>query len=482
MEERESSFPRANSTDIDRRVLDLCKVSLGVMDEGVHIVDSTGRTVFYNTAMANLEGLDPSLVLGRTIQEVFPNLTDDTSTLLQVLKSQKPIYDYVQTYYTLDGESVTTVNSTIPIVVDGKCQGAVEIAKDISRIEQLAKAVRQLSRLSEAFPLDEVSRDNGTIYSFDHVLGTSETILTAKQLAITASRSDNPVLVYGETGVGKEVFAQSIHNASERSAYRFVAVNCAALPEPLLESTLFGTVRGAFTGALDKSGLFEEAQKGTLFLDELDSMSLALQAKLLRVLEERAIRRVGSTYLTPVDVRIIASLGDDPLDAMECNQLREDLYFRVAVNVIEIPPLRDRGEDIVLLANTFAKRYAMATGQPVPVLKDETLSLFLNYRWPGNVRELKNTVMAITDVCKSPVGVSDLPEHFKRAISRTGVMKSEADYALKVAVDNTELSMIKSSLANTGGNVAAAARLLGISRQSLQYKIKKYGISDLTRT
>ena len=481
MKKREYSSVSSDDLSTDSKVSDLCKVSLQVMDEGVHIVDSRGRTVFYNTAMANLEGLDPSFVVGRTIQEVFPNLTEETSTLLQVLKSQKPIYDYVQTYYTLDGESVTTINSTIPIVIEGRCQGAVEIAKEISRVEQLAKAVRQVSGMSEAFPLEEAARNNGTIYSFEHVLGASEPIVAAKELAIAASRGDNPVLVYGETGVGKEVFAQSIHNASNRSSCRFVAVNCAALPEPLLESTLFGTVRGAFTGALDKPGLFEEAQKGTLFLDELDSMSLALQAKLLRVLEEKVIRRVGSTSLTPVDVRVIASLGDDPLDAMESNHLREDLYFRVAVNVIQIPPLRDRGEDIVLLANIFANRYAMATGQIVPSFENETLNLFLNYTWPGNVRELKNTMMAIVDTGKSPVSVSDLPDHFKRAIARAGVMKSETDYGLRVLVDNTELSMIKSSLMSTGGNVAAAARLLGISRQSLQYKIKKYGISNLTR-
>lgn len=460
----------------------LCKTALAVMDEGIHIIDRSGQTVFYNTTMANLEGLIPSEVIGRPLHEVFPNLTPETSTLLKALNSGKPIYDYIQTYYTLEGASVTTINSTIPIRSGGECLGAVEIAKDISRIEHLARAVRKMSQSSDAFPFEEVNTNNGTVYSFKHLLGKSRPLLKAKEIAEVAARSEHPVLIHGETGVGKEVFAQSIHNGSSRAAKPFVAVNCAALPESLLESTLFGTVRGAFTGALDKQGLFEEAQGGTLFLDELNSMSPSLQVKLLRVLEEKTIRRVGSTQLIPVNVRIMASTGIDPFDALDQNQLRQDLYFRIAVNIIRIPPLRERGDDIAILITTFSHHYSRATGRPVPVFKSETLDFFRRYSWPGNVRELKNLIMTVTDMYDKPVTVSELPEHFRRAVKRSGHMQPGDRSSLKAVIDNTEVNMIKSSLENTGGNVAAAARLLGISRQSLQYKIRKYGIEDVNES
>ncbi len=456
----------------------LCKTALAIMDEGVHIIDREAKTVFYNTTMANLEGLNPSEIIGHPLHKVFPKLTPQTSTLLRVLNSKKPIYDHVQTYYTLSGASVTTVNSTLPIISRGECIGAVEIAKDLARIQQLTNAIRKLSQSNDVFPFEESHNKNGTIYSFKHMLGESQPFLKAKKLACVAAKGEHPVLIHGETGVGKELFAQSIHNASKRAARPFVAVNCAALPESLLESTLFGTIRGAFTGALDKQGLFEEAESGTLFLDELNSMSLSLQAKLLRALEERAIRRVGSTQLVPVDVRIMASTGIDPLDAIDQGQLRQDLYFRIAVNIIRVPPLRERGKDIALLARAFSHRYSLATGKPKPVLEDETLDLFSTYCWPGNVRELKNTVMAITDTCENPVAISDLPEHFTRAIRRHSSAGYTVQPGLKAVVNNAEIDMIKSSLESTGGNVAAAARLLGISRQSLQYKIRKYNIEE----
>lgn len=484
MKKENLSGPSSNVTDSSQVTEThlLYKGALAIMEEGIHIIDRGGKTVFYNTTMANLEGMNPSEVIGRPIHEVFPSLTPQTSTLLRVLNSGEPIYDHVQTYYTLGGASITTVNSTLPIISGGKCNGAMEIAKNLARVEQLSKTVRRLSQNSDAFPFEETNNDNGTIYSFKHMLGESQPFLKAKKLASVAAKNEHPVFIYGETGVGKEVFAQSIHNSSKRARERFLAINCAALPESLLESTLFGTVRGAFTGALDKQGLFEEAEGGTLFLDELDSMSLSLQAKLLRALEEKTIRRVGSTHSVPLNVRIMVSTGIDPFDAIEQKQLRQDLYFRVAVNIIEIPPLRKRGEDIILMAEEFARRYSLATGKPTPVLKDETLDFFRRYQWPGNVRELKNIIMAVTDLYKEPIAVSDLPEHFKRAVIRTSPMQQNTNESgLKAVIDNTEASMIKSSLESTGGNVSAAARLLGISRQSLQYKIRKYNMEDLQR-
>jgi arginine utilization regulatory protein len=467
-----------NRSSVSLGTYNLFKTALSIMDEGIHIVDHEGRTVFYNTTMANLERLDPSEIIGLPLRQVFPKLTTETSTLLKVLNSGEPIYDHVQTYYTCSGASITTINSTLPIMAEGRCIGAVEIAKDLARVEQLTLAIPRLSRHSDVFPFEKAKQNNGTMYSFEHMLGKSRLFKQAKRLASIAAGNDHPVLIYGETGVGKEVFAQSIHNAGRRMSKHFVAVNCAALPESLLESTLFGTVRGAFTGALDRPGLFEEAHGGTLFLDELNSMSLLLQAKLLRALEENAVRRVGSTKLIPVDVRVMASTGIEPLEAVEQKQLREDLYFRVAVSIIEVPPLRRRAKDAILMAQEFSKKYSAAVGKPAPVFGKDVLRLFQNYRWPGNVRELKNLVTALANIDESPISVKDLPEHFKRSVSRFCAGEDNDKSSLKKVVDSTEVNMIVNSLEDTGGNVAAAARLLGISRQSLQYKIRKYGIEE----
>ena len=465
-------------SDSDHRLEALrYKVVLATMDEGIHIVDERGRTVFYNIAMARLEGLHPSEVLGRTITEVFPKLTPETSTLLRVLRTKQAIYDNVQTYHTYYGNTITTVNSTIPIIIDGECVGAVEIAKDVARIHHLAKSLQELSESNSTFPTEKIPTGNGTVYTFERMIGTSAAFLKAKKLAQKAAGNDGPVLLYGETGVGKEVFAQSIHNASKRASREFIAVNCAALPESLLESTLYGTVRGAFTGATDHPGLFEQASGGTLLLDELNSTSPNFQSKLLRAIEEKAVRRIGSTKLTPVDTRIIATLGVDPLEAVEQNMLRKDLYFRLAVNVIKIPPLRERKEDIILLANMFATLYSSALERPVPTFEKAVEEVFQRYHWPGNVRELKNVIQSTIELCerKDFIGIDDLPEHFKLALERTTkTVVCKDNSSLKTAVELMEYNMIRSALYDSSGNITVAARSLGITRQALQYKMRKY--------
>ena len=294
---------------------------------------------------------------------------------------------------------------------------------------------------------------------------------TIKQVAVTRTT----VLVLGESGTGKELVARAIHEASPRAAKRFVAVNCAAIPGPLLESELFGHVRGAFTDAVrDKTGLFEDADGGTLFLDEVGELPIALQAKLLRALQESEIRRVGDTESIKVDVRLIAATLRDLTGEIAAGRFREDLYYRLAVLPVRIPPLRDRGEDIPQLAQFFAARHAARYGRAIELLPDALDALGVR-AWPGNVRELENVIeraIVLADGDKldaAAVGGGD-----GRA-PRTS--RDASDLSINRATRALEEDLIRRALAATQGNRTNAAKLLEISARTLLYKLKEYGIS-----
>jgi arginine utilization regulatory protein len=451
--------------------------ALSVINEGIHIVNSAGKTIFYNAAMGAIEGIDPSRVLDRPLREVFPHLSPDNSTLLRVLETGEPIYDVAQTYRTPTGDLVTTVNSTIPILVDGKCVAAMEVAKTVSRVRHLSQTLDQIpARPTKPVKtgLRNALKPNYTMYTFDDVLGISPAILRAKRMAKSAAGSDSPVLIWGETGTGKELFAQSIHNASPRAAKRFVAVNCSALPESLAESMLFGSARGAFTGALDKEGLFEQADGGTLFLDEVTSASPALQSKLLRAVEEQAVRRIGGTRLIPVDVRVIAASNTDPRVAVRHGRLRNDLYYRIAAICIELPPLRERKQDIPVLVEEMTATYAGSLGVKPPKYAPEVMERLVAHHWPGNVRELRNIVESVLtlSIDRSVVTLDDLSDILDLPVTGGAEPSGTVDDKLASA----EAELIREALEKTGGNVSRAARILGISRQSLYYRMTKHGI------
>jgi arginine utilization regulatory protein len=300
-------------------------------------------------------------------------------------------------------------------------------------------------------------------------------------------------MLSGETGTDKEVFAQSIHNYSRRGAKNFVAINCAAIPENLLEGLLFGTTRGAFTGAVTRQGIFEQAHGGTLFLDELNAMPINLQAKLLRVLQERRLRRVGSTEEIAIDLKIISSVNVDPHTAIEGGQLRNDLYYRLGVVFIAIPPLRQRPEDIDLLTRHFIHLNNRKLNKLVSGISNEVMDLFRRYQWPGNVRELEHVVEGTMNVLggENRIEHHHLPIHFfhpdfgdlSGAELPTAVCAPYAVPGSEAPAGNLlgrqkhqEREVIAEHLAAAGGNVAAAARRLGISRQLLHYKLKKYGL------
>ena len=308
-------------------------------------------------------------------------------------------------------------------------------------------------------------------HTFDTIVGKSTAISEVIRQAQKVAATDVTVLINGETGTGKEVFAQAIHHASHRSSEAFLALNCSAFSRELLESELFGYKAGAFTGAVkDKKGLLEEANHGTVFLDEMGEMALELQSKLLRVLETGEFVKVGDTKTTHVDVRILSATNRNLKEEIANGRFREDLYFRLSVFRLELPPLRQRKEDILPLAQHFIEQYARQIGCPAPVMSSESKNLFLSYPWPGNVREMMNAVEHALIVCESEITNHDLPIDML-----SGDTSTVADDSLDLK--SVEHNHIIKVLRHTHGNKTETARLLKIGLTTLYRKIEEYGIT-----
>lgn len=298
-----------------------------------------------------------------------------------------------------------------------------------------------------------------------------------KEFIKTISDSYLPVMIYGETGTGKELFAQAIHNESKRKDRPFIAQNCAAIPENLLESIFFGTAKGAFTGAVDSPGLLETADGGTIFLDEINSMPMNLQSKLLRALQENKIRRIGAKDTIDINVKIIAALNKDPMKAIEDKELRMDLYYRLSVLNITIPPLRERKDDISVLVNYFVAKYNELLEKNVRYISSDICQTFQTYDWPGNIREIEHIVafgMSVIRPDQEKLEFSDLE---RKWIEITGKKKHKTELPskdLKTMVEEYEKSVIEKVLEVSAHNITKASLILKIPRQTLQRKIKQY--------
>jgi len=449
------------------------------IDIGIHVVDSSGKTIIYNQAMADMEGLDTNEVMGKSILDIFPSLTPETSTLLTVLKMGKPIYNKYQTYLNNKGKQISTLNSTLPIRISQGKIGALEIAKNITKEKELSDKLVYLHQELASKDIDGSSLKG---YTFRNLIGEDEKFLSTVEIARKAAMSSSTVLICGETGTGKELFAQSIHNESSRKHKPLIAQNCAALPESLLEGILFGTVKGSFTGAINRPGLFEQASGGTLMLDEINSMGHQLQAKLLRVLQEGYIRRIGGLSDIPVDVRILATTNEDPLVLLQKGILRKDLYYRLNVISVNIPPLRERKTDIMLLADHFIKKYNNILQKDIWYVSNEVKEAFLNYNWPGNVRELENIIESAINMINS--GHVIKPEHISqemrdvmfKAKQNSRYLNLNEGKPLDRIIEEVEKGLILEALRKCENNISRSAEMLGLKRQTLQHKLRKYNI------
>jgi arginine utilization regulatory protein len=455
--------------------------------EGVIITDRNGRVVFSNQAQASIDHLPPSESVGKRVTELY-NLNEENSMIMRCLQSGKPILNQVFHYRPPHGKLCNAIHSVYPLVSGDGLEGAICFVRDQEIMQ------KELSTSAALVREEERHFNNGTRYIFADLIGADPGFLRCVERARAAANSHSPIMITGETGTGKELFAQGIHNFSTRREHPFVAVNCAALPDTLQESLLFGTVRGAFTEAVDKPGLFEEARGGTLFLDELDSMPLGLQAKLLRVLQEKKVRRLGSSREIAVDVKIISSLCQDPRESIEEGTLRKDLYYRLGVVVLRLPPLRRRKMDLEALVLHFISKCNLELGTEVQAVSKNVMDLFHACAWPGNVRELEHVIEgAMNEMGRNQVirtthlewdlvsgastdpGTADQAGQETDPAGREKTSEGEPDSPVSLTEYRTrqEREMICRALEETGGRVSEAARRLGISRQLLHYKIRK---------
>lgn len=465
-----------------RLLLESMQNILRTIEEGIHIVDHNGITMVYNEAMEKIEGIPSEEVLGRNLLEVFPNWSEENSTLLTAIRTGRKIAQQRQSYLNLKGEKVSTVNTTYPVVDQDTVIGAVEIARNYTDVNNLSEQIIDLQQklIKPKTPKKGVKKH----YTFENMIGKSQKFLEAIKIAKRATQTSSSVLIQGDTGTGKELFAQSIHYESSRSERPFIAQNCAAIPDTLLESILFGTAKGSFTGAVERPGLFEQAEGGTLFLDEINSMSIQLQAKLLRVLQESYVRRVGGMKDIPVNVRIIAASNDDPRKLVTRETFRKDLYYRLNVINIRIPSLQERKEDIPLLSEHFIRMYNKLLDKDVWMLSNELQEIFENYHWIGNVRELQNLIESAMNMVTDEHVISreHLPAHFEGLAVRMQPENRESlelnmEAGLTSFLDKVERDILEKLLLKHHFNITKTAKELKISRQNLQYKMKKYHLN-----
>ncbi|MEY8403392.1 sigma 54-interacting transcriptional regulator [Oscillospiraceae bacterium 44-34] len=404
-----------------------------------------------------------------------------TSTTMTALQTQAPVIDRVDSFRTNDFSAapIASANTSYPIFWEGELLGAVvfEQTADIvgSNIKKLEATRRALSSFQNKPPNISFSG-----YTFDNVIGSCPKLREAVALAQRVAPQDSPILLVGETGTGKEIFAQSIHRASRRRGGKFPAINCAAVPETLIESLLFGTKKGSFTGSEDKAGYLEETAGGTLFLDELNSMSLAMQSKILRVLQEKTFRRVGGSQDLRLDVRVISSCNEDPFKAISENTFRRDLFYRLSTVMIELPPLRDHLEDLEELIRYRLDATAYQFVRAVTRIEPEVCALLRSYHWPGNVRELFHVLDYAQNVTDSEfIGPRHLPPYLLKHRAEPAPPIQPVDFSQKTLqglMDDYERQIIVQALEHCGYNVSRTAQTLGILRQSLQYRIRKYGL------
>lgn len=437
---------------------ELLKSIIDFAYDGILAIDKFGLITVFNPVIQKITGVISKNALGKLVDEVVEN-----TRMNYVLKTGEAELGEIQQI----GET-SIVTNRVPIIVDNEVIGVVATFQEIEKIQRIENQIRKKL----------LAKGHIAKATFDNIKGKGKEILHTKEKAKLYAEVDSTILILGETGTGKELFAQSIHNSSSRKDKQFVAVNCAALPENLLESELFGYVEGAFTGAKKggKPGLFELAHGGTIFLDEISEMPLRLQARFLRVLQEKEVVRLGDDRIIPVDVRVIAATNRELHKQVEIGEFREDLYYRLNVLRLEIPPLRNRKEDISDLIYYFIDEKCKTLNRSVKGIAYETLVKLINYNWPGNVRQLENIIERCVVLCKDKEinneivfeAISNLlnfiPEESSLErinIQNTGVLK------------NIEGETIKRVLMETNGNKTLAAEKLGISVTTLWRRLKK---------
>lgn len=432
---------------------------------GAIIIDENGKIMLFSEYYAQEMGVRREEVIGKNVIEVFP-----TTRLMDVIRTGRPI---IADRWELLGKG--HVVSRIPIENDGLIIGAVGVS--VFPYPKMQHFVNKLSSLNAelSYYKETVKKLSGAKYSLQSIIGQSEALTEAKEKARKIADSLAPVILYGETGTGKELFAHAIHLESPRRNGPMIRVNCAGIPENLMESEFFGYEEGAFTGAKKggKPGKFEMASQGSIFLDEISQLPYAMQSKLLRVLQEREYERVGGTEVLKADARVISASNVNLKRLLQQHLFREDLFYRLNVFVIRIPPLRERIGDIPLLAEHFVRQQNIQNGTQIEGIAPEAMRLLNNYHWPGNVRELETSIERACLDCQG--GIIQIDNLVRFGGGKISARNSAPLPTLKEAREAAEKAAIMNAIEMAAGNKQKAADYLGIHRTSLYYKLREYG-------
>ncbi len=435
---------------------------------GVIITDSTGKILYFNKPYGQFLGINAKDQIGKDVRDVIEN-----TRMHIVAKTGIPELNKA---HKIKGQDM--VVQRIPIKKDGRVIGVFGqvMFKNVTDVTTLANELSLLESKIKLYEEELVSL-RSTRYTLDSIAGVSKSIVELKNEAIKAAGTNFPILITGESGTGKEIFAQAIHNLSDRRAYPFVRINCSAIPKELLEMELFGYEKGAFTGAREegKYGKFELAHRGTIFLDEIGDMPLEMQPKLLRVLEEKEIEKIGGKAPKKVDFRLIAASNQNMEELVASGKFRKDLFYRINVIRLHIPPLRERREDIIPIAKAFLNSVEEEGLKKRFSINPRAEDILKEYQWSGNVRELVNVLSRI--VCfidREEILPLDIPAYIRNANNENST--NNTNLTLGSLTENIEKEEIERALINTNNNKTKAAKILGIHRTHLYKKIKKYGI------
>lgn len=458
-------------------------------------------------------------IMNKRYFDIYPGLTPEKSSVAQCIETKEAIINKRQVYYDYTGRRFITNNVTVPLMRRGELVAVVELAMDVNEEDSENQIIQTNQRFDQFVQRLKKEAD---LISFDRILTANSEMMAEIEKAKLLARLPHPTLIYGETGTGKELFAQSMITYSQVPKDKVVIQNCAAVPENLMESILFGTVRGVYTGAETKTGLFEQADGGVLFLDELNSIPFHVQGKLLRVLQDGTFWPLGGSRGKRVNVKVIGAMNIDPVKAIEDHLIRKDLFYRFSGGLIKLLPLRERREDVALFADYYMDCFSRAYGKTVTAISREVKRRFMEYGWEGNVRELRNTIEAmVVSLSKGevlqeehipkylleqmekagtqnlpfemqgvPSGTQELPpeihgeasephglagEHRKQP--QTDINGKETDHIpFTQTMEAVERQLIQQALEQSGGNKSRASEILGIPRQTLKYRMEKLDI------
>lgn len=467
-------------------------LTMNILADSISIIDDKGIVRYFQAYQDAYVTFSSREVVGKHFLDAFPGTRKEDSTVLRALKGEV-CYNYVAHYHTAQGTKSDTLECVYPIKLRDRIIG----------VACIARSLRKGGRAIELKPL-ELQDEEADIH---RIIGESSQMQYLKMQIRELAKSDSNVLIYGETGSGKELVARALHYSSERGKKPFFSQNCAAIPEALLESIFFGTVKGAYTGAENRIGILEQANGGTLFLDEINSLAPQIQAKLLKALEEKRFRPLGGMKEMKTDFRVIAATNEDPFDCIKSGKLREDLFFRIGTVILEIPPLRERKEDIPDLVQHFIAENNEKRGTKITDITDDAMEALKAYQWMGNVRELRNVLESSMIFVKDGVvrrtnlpayllkalgfeaeglKIMDCPHHDSPVISEGN---RQADPSMQAPEENEKAVLLNKTLAEieadvlklhleTGSNHTQIAKKLGITRQTLNAKIKKYNLKS----